>query len=144
MALTALRALLANLVTQTGDRHTPALGVTALAELARHPASIAVALDDATDGVRTITTTVTGSDGQPLAGAPVRVIARAQLLLGSLQTTGVSGDLDFTDAEGARVAIDGRTDDAGQFAVRLVLAELALTGEVTARCGHLVDACDGA
>lgn len=47
-------------------------------------------------------------------------------------------------ASSIAVALDGRTDDAGQFAVRLALAELALTGEVTARCGHLVDACDGA
>lgn len=136
MSLAALRNLLADLVTQAGGPRTPAL--------ARHPASIAVALDDATAGARTITATVTGSDGAPLAGAPVRLIARAQLLLGSLQTTAVAGPLDFVDAEGSRVALDGRTDDTGRFAVRLALAELALTGEVTARCGHLVDACDGA
>ena len=144
MSLAALRNLLADLVTQAGGPRTPALAALTHAEFARHPASIAVALDDATDGVRTLTATVTGSDGAPLAGAPVRLIARAQLLLGSLQTTAVAGPLDFVDAEGSRVALDGRTDDTGRFAVRLELNELALTGEVTARCGHLADACDGA
>ena len=119
--------------------HTPSSRVTP-----RRSPSRSTTRPTATDGVRTLTATVTGSDGAPLAGAPVRLIARAQLLLGSLQTTAVAGPLDFVDAEGSRVALDGRTDDAGQFAVRLALAELALTGEVTARCGHLVDACDGA